>query len=105
MGTSIFARLPLAMSTLSIVLLVSRSGSYTRAGLVVSCYVVGVGTAGPVLGRAVDRFGRPAVLNPTALVAGALFVVLSRITLADTAVLYLCALAMGLFTPPVAAST
>src|SRR5438105_4337752 len=62
MGSSLVARLPLGMTSLAIVLLVSKHGAYSRAGLVIALYVTGTGIAGPILGRMVDRAGRTKVL-------------------------------------------
>jgi MFS family permease len=105
MGTSVLARLPLGMTGLAIVLLVSRGGSYARAGGVVAVYVTGAGIAGPLLGRGVDRFGRRWVLRPAALAEGALLTVLALLPAGATGALFACALAAGLCTPPVVSST
>lgn len=105
MGTSVLARLPLGMTGLAIVLLVSGGGSYARAGGVVAVYVTGAAIAGPLLGRWVDRFGRPWVLRPAALAEGALLSVLALLPADATGALFACALAAGLCTPPVVSST
>lgn len=67
--TGAFARLPLSMAGLGIVLLVeSRSGSYGRAGAVAAAFVLVAAVSGPVQGRLADRLGQAPVL----VVAGAL---------------------------------
>ena len=68
-ATATFARLPLSMTGLGIVLLVvSRTDSYARAGTVAAVYVLVASVAGPVQGRLADRVGQGRVL----WVAGAL---------------------------------
>ncbi|MBA4608799.1 MFS transporter [Aeromicrobium sp. Marseille-Q0843] len=63
-------RLPLSMTGLGIVLLVSgRTGDYAPAGLVMAVYVVTSAFFAPVQGRLADRLGQAPVL----VAAGALF--------------------------------
>ncbi|WP_269306648.1 MFS transporter [Aeromicrobium sp. HA] len=63
-------RLPLSMTGLGIVLLVSgRTGDYGPAGLLMAVYVVTSAICAPVQGRLADRVGQAPVL----LTAGALF--------------------------------
>ena len=104
MGFSLVARLPLGMTSLAVVLLVSRHGAYSRAGLVVALYVTGTGIAGPILGRLVDRAGRTRVLPPFAVGEAVLLCVLAELSPQDTAALLACALGAGLCTPPVTSS-
>ncbi|MGH9056457.1 MAG: MFS transporter [Acidimicrobiales bacterium] len=104
MGTSLLARLPLGMTSLAVVLLVSRGGSYVLAGLVVAVYVTGCGVAGPVLGRLVDRFDRSTVLRPAAVAEAAGLCALALLPVHATAWILACALAAGLCTPPVTAA-
>jgi predicted MFS family arabinose efflux permease len=62
-ATGILARLPIAMMTLGIVLLVSSvSGSYALAGQVSAAYVVGNALVAIPHGRLADRFGQTVVL-------------------------------------------
>ncbi|MGH9303826.1 MAG: MFS transporter, partial [Acidimicrobiales bacterium] len=59
LGTSLVARLPIAMVNLAIILRVAHgSGSYARAGAVTACYVLGTAVGTPVLGRVADTAGR-----------------------------------------------
>jgi MFS family permease len=63
LGSSILARLPLAM--FSIALLVhaqALTGSYAVAGLVTGAYAIASAAAAPVLGGIVDRCGQTRVL-------------------------------------------
>jgi MFS family permease len=104
MGSSLVARLPLGMTSLAIVLLVSKQGAYSRAGLVIALYVTGTGIAGPILGRLVDRAGRTKVLPPFAGAEAVLLCILAELSPQDTAALLACALGAGLCTPPVTSS-
>lgn len=104
MGFSLVARLPLGMTSLAVVLLVSQHGAYSRAGLVIAVYVTGTGIAGPVLGRMVDRVGRTKVLPPFAAAEAAMLCVLAELSPQDTLALLGCALVAGLCTPPVTSS-
>lgn len=62
-STGLVARLPIAMMTLGIVLLVSAlTGSYALAGQVSAAYIVGNAVAAVPQGRLVDRFGQARVL-------------------------------------------
>jgi MFS family permease len=57
------ARLPVSMTGLGIVLLVSlTSGSFGRAGLLAAAYTVTAAVVAPMWGRAMDRFGQAVVL-------------------------------------------
>ena len=92
------------MTSLAVVLLVSRHGAYSRAGLVIAVYVTGAGIAGPILGRLVDRASRTTVLPPVAAAEALLLCVLAELSPQDTAALLACALGAGLCTPPVTSS-
>ncbi|HVA59968.1 MAG TPA: MFS transporter [Mycobacteriales bacterium] len=103
MTTSVVARLPSGMTSLAIVLIVTRTGSYTRAGAVASAFVAGAALAGPLMGRAVDRFGRYRVLRPAALAQAALIGTLA--SLDQPLAMAACALCAGLASPPIISST
>jgi MFS family permease len=63
------ARLPIAMVSLGIVLLVStRTGSYGTAGAVAAAFLVGNASTGIFLGRLIDRLGQRRVLPVAATV-------------------------------------
>lgn len=68
-GTALFsftawwARLPMSMAGLGIVLLIhERTGSYGEAGVMSAAYVLSAAAFGPWQGRFVDRLGQSAVL-------------------------------------------
>ncbi|MGH9044500.1 MAG: MFS transporter [Acidimicrobiales bacterium] len=105
MGTSLLGRVPNGMLSLALVLLVSRDGSYARAGDVVAAYVTGIALAGPLLGRLVDRIGRAIVLRPAALLKAGLLCGLALLPQHAIAAVTGCAFAAGLCSPPVVAST
>lgn len=63
-----FARLPMSMVGLGIVLLVSAAtGSYALAGSVSAAYIVGAAVFGPLQARLVDRLGQAKVLPAIAV--------------------------------------
>jgi MFS family permease len=105
MATSMLARLPIGMTSLAIALMVTRSGSYRRAGAIIACNVVGAALAGPLMGRAVDRLGRARVLRPAALVEAGLMVLLALLPVRLPVLMGVCAAAAGLSWPPVVAAT
>lgn len=64
-AAGLLARLPMSMTGLGIVLLVSsRTGSYGVAGAVSAAYVVGAAAGQPLVGRLVDRRGQAEVVLP-----------------------------------------
>jgi MFS family permease len=66
--TALIARLPQGMLALAILLLVrSHTGSYAAAGAAVGANELASAAFSPVQGRLVDRFGRPRVLGPAAV--------------------------------------
>jgi MFS family permease len=81
---SVIGRLPIGIAGLGILLLAqSASGSFARAGAATACYVAGLATVAPLLGRLIDRRGPRAVLlacaglYPAALLALAASLLLS----------------------------
>jgi MFS family permease len=95
-------RMPMAMSGIGIVLLVSAvTGSYGIAGAVSAAMAVSYAVASPVTGRFVDRYGQGQVLAP--LVCANLVAVAALITLAQlrtgTWTLFPAAAAVGLTSP------
>ncbi|QNN52987.1 MFS transporter [Nocardioides mesophilus] len=70
-ASGLVARLPISMVTLGIVLLVStRTGSYSLAGSVSAAYLVPNAVCAVPLARLVDRRGQSRVLLPAVLVFG-----------------------------------
>src|SRR5688500_5122040 len=58
-AASMIGRLPIGITGLAILLLVqSATGSFARGGAATACYVVGLATVAPALGRLIDRTGR-----------------------------------------------
>lgn len=105
LGTSLFARLPNAMTGLSLALMVSSAGSYRRAGEVVGAYTLGAALAAPAMGRALDRFGRTRVLRPAALADAAALIALSQLALDQPWLLVVVAVVAGLLSPPMNAAS
>lgn len=100
-------RLPLAMLTVAIVLLVhDTTGSFGSAGLVDAAFGVGLGIGAPLLGRAVDRVGQTPVLIVGALVSAAALVglVICAENGAPTGALAALGAAAGLSEPPLSGS-
>ena len=74
-AASVIGRLPIGITGLAILLLVqSATGSFARGGAATACYVVGLATVAPALGRLIDRTGPRLTLMacglafPTALI-------------------------------------
>jgi predicted MFS family arabinose efflux permease len=66
------ARLPISMTPLGIVLLVQHvTGSYAQAGTVTGAFAFGTAAGAPLWGRALDRWGQPRVIAPTATLSAA----------------------------------
>lgn len=75
-AASMVGRLPIGISGLAILLLVqTTTGSFARGGAAAGCYVAGLATLAPALGRLIDRHGPRlallacSVLFPAALIA------------------------------------
>ncbi|HUJ36022.1 MAG TPA: MFS transporter [Solirubrobacteraceae bacterium] len=105
LGSSILARLPLAM--FSIALLVNAqhlTGSFAVAGAVSGAYAIAGAVSAPLLGRLVDRCGQTTVLVVGATVT-ALTLVATGLAPASTppAALVALAAAAGMSTPPLSA--
>ena len=74
--TSLLARLPLAMFSISLLVHVHRlTDSFTVAGAASGAYVIGRGLTSPLLGRLVDRHGQKQVLIGCATAASATLLV------------------------------
>jgi predicted MFS family arabinose efflux permease len=105
LGSSILARLPLAMFSIALLVHAQRlTGSFAVAGVVSGAYAISGAVAAPLLGRLVDRCGQTSVLVAGATVT-ALALVTTGLLPSSTPRLLLVALAAvtGLSTPPLAA--
>ncbi|MEU5386214.1 MFS transporter [Kitasatospora cineracea] len=103
---ALVARLPYAMLSLGIVLLVhDTTGSYGLAGAVAAAAAVSQALIGPQTGRLADRYGQAAVLVPAVLVHGgavAALIALARAGAPDWT-LFLAAAPAGAAVPQVGA--
>jgi MFS family permease len=106
-STALIGRLPQGMTSLAILLLVRRdTGSYAAAGVAVGAYDFATAAGAPLLGRLVDRFGRPRVLPPVAVAQGLMLValVLAAHRGAGAVILIALSAAAGALMPPIAPS-
>jgi len=101
--TSLVARLPLGMSSLAILLLVTRHHGYARAGLVTGLYVAAGGVSNIALSRAADRYGARAVLTPAAVTYAAGMTVLGLVPQTAYDAELAVAVGCGLASPPIVA--
>jgi predicted MFS family arabinose efflux permease len=105
LGSSIIARLPLAMFSIALLAHARQlTGSFAVAGAASAAYAIASAASAPVLGSLVDRYGQFRVLIPGAvLTASSLLAdgILPRG--APAAVLVVLAAATGTATPPLAA--
>ncbi len=100
------ARLPFAMMTVGVLMLVvAATGSVGLGGLTSAAVGIGVVIAGPLIGDLVDRHGQRRVLAPVGLANGILLAVFPVIVMSDVpeGVLLAAALAIGLTAPQAAA--
>jgi MFS family permease len=105
LGSSIVARLPLAMLSLALLVHAQRlTGSFAVAGLVAGAYAIASAAAAPLVGGIVDRRGQTWVLVCGATLT-ALVLFANGLMPAGTPAIVLIALgaAIGLSTPPLAA--
>ncbi|TDQ04777.1 MFS transporter [Labedaea rhizosphaerae] len=105
---AIFARLPIAMIGLSLLLYVQReTGAFATAGLVSAGVLVGVALGSVVQGRLMDRLGptRPLLVSSSAFVVLATISVLAVEAHAKTWVLVLLALGVGFSQPTVGSAS
>jgi predicted MFS family arabinose efflux permease len=105
LGSSILARLPLAMFSIALLVHAQRlTGSFAVAGMVSGAYAISGAVSAPLLGRLVDRRGQTGVLVSGATVT-ALALVAVGLLPPGSSPLLLVALAgvTGLATPPLAA--
>jgi MFS family permease len=101
LSTSMVGRLPTAMATLAVLLLVrGQGGSYTLAGSLAALFTAGAALGQPALARVVDRRGQWQVLLGAVGLSTAAFVVLARSGAHHPVVSAVAAAIAGLGTPP-----
>lgn len=99
--TSMVGRLPTAMATLAVLLLVrGQGGSYTLAGGLAALFTAGSGVGQPALARLVDRRGQWRVLLASAVVSTAAFGALAATGAHHPGLSAGAAAVAGLATPP-----
>jgi MFS family permease len=101
LGTSLVARMPNGMSSLAILLLITRQHGYGRAGVVTGIYVAAAGCSNLLLSRAADRFGARRVLIPAAFGYAAGMFALAALPPGDYLLALVVAALAGLSSPPV----
>lgn len=99
--TSLLARMPNGMSSLAVLLLVTRHHGYGLGGLVTGVYVAAAGVSNLALSRAADRWGARAVLLPCAFCYAGGMVGLALVPADAFVAELLVAAATGLANPPV----
>ena len=105
LATSVVARLPLAMFSISLLIHVHRlTGSFAIAGAASGAYVIGRGLTSPLLGRLVDQHGQTPVLISCATGSALLLVAVALLPASAPAALavVLCGM-IGTVSPPLAA--
>jgi MFS family permease len=99
--TSLVGRLPTAMATLAVLLLVrGQGGSYTLAGGLAALVTAGSGVGQPALARLVDRRGHWRVLVVSGVVSTAAFALLAATGAKHPVASAAAAAIAGLATPP-----
>lgn len=107
LASTLYARLPLGMTSLAVLLLVRRgTGSFADAGAAVGAYALANAASAPLQGSLVDRWGQMRVLVPSALMQAALFIALIAVVRmhADVGLLVGCTALAGAAAPPLSAS-
>ena len=107
LATALIARLPQGMTSLAILLLIrGHTGSYAAAGIAVGAYDFATAAGAPLVGRLVDRFGRPRVLGPGAALQTVVLIALVLAAQAGVGAVVLVALSAlaGALWPPIAPS-
>ncbi|GGR21227.1 MFS family permease [Streptomyces netropsis] len=98
---TLVGRLPSATAALAIVLFArAEGGSYALAGALSAVYGVGNAIGQPLLGRAVDLFGQPRVMLPSAVLSALGMVLFCLVGLEPLPLAYAAMAVAGFFTPP-----
>ncbi|MFI1971019.1 MFS transporter [Streptomyces cinnamoneus] len=98
---TLVGRLPNATAALAIVLFVrAEGGSYTLAGALSAVYGVANAVGQPLLGRAVDLYGQPRVILPSAVMTALGMAVFTVVGLDPLPLTYTAMIVAGFFAPP-----
>lgn len=98
---TLVGRLPTATAALAVVLFArAEGGSYTLAGALSATYGVANAFGQPLLGRAVDLYGQPRVMLPSAVLSALGMVLFAVVGLEPLPVAYAAMIVAGFFTPP-----
>ncbi|MFC5723179.1 MFS transporter [Streptomyces gamaensis] len=98
---TLVGRLPTATASLAIVLFVkSQDAGYALAGALTAVYGIGNAVGQPLLGRAVDLYGQPRVMLPSAVLSALGMAVFAWVGLDPLPLAYAAVAIAGLFTPP-----
>jgi predicted MFS family arabinose efflux permease len=103
-AASMIGRLPIGITGLAILLLVqAATGSFSKGGAATACYVIGLATVAPALGRFIDRNGpRLALLTCSVAFPVALLCLVAAVETSSHPVLILLfAAAAGVSFPPI----
>src|SRR5262249_20444369 len=103
-AASMIGRLPIGITGLAILLLVqTATGSFSKGGAAAACYVIGLATVAPALGRLIDRSGpRLALLACSMAFPSALLSLVAAVAKSSHPVLTLLfAAAAGATFPPI----
>jgi predicted MFS family arabinose efflux permease len=103
MGTALIARLPGAMATLGILLLLGPAHGYALAGLACTIYVGASAVTNPLFARWVDRAGARRVVVPASIGNAIGLAVLATVPVSWLGVEYSAAALAGLSLPPITA--
>lgn len=98
LAASVVGRLHESMVSFGVILLVTQTDSYARAGVVMAAFGAGCIVAAPVTGRLVDRMGHAPVLLTTAVLFGGGMVAMGAAV--DHAALPVVAALAGIVSPP-----
>ena len=103
-AASVLGRLPIGITGLAILMLAQdTTGSFGRGGAVAACYVTGLATFAPLLGRLIDRYGpRKALLGSAVAFPAALAALVAALSAPATPWVALAlAAAAGACFPPI----
>jgi MFS family permease len=103
-AASMIGRLPIGITGLAILLLVqAATDSFSKGGAAAACYVIGLATIAPALGRLIDRIGPRLVLRVCSITfpAALLGLVTAVETRSHPALILIFAAAAGATFPPI----